>query len=71
MPINPKTGLPVKLIRTTDAATHAGKSHRQIYRYIDSGKLTRYRRGPGQVFVDQNELDALFAITADIQDGDN
>lgn len=42
-----------------DAADQLGLSTRTIYRFLEEGRLTRYKLG-GQTRVDSHELDGLF-----------
>ncbi|MET4611064.1 hypothetical protein ABIC28_002045 [Rhodococcus sp. PvR044] len=66
MPLNPRTGLPVKPASVREGASRADCTTRTIHNYFNRGLLTRYRRG-GRVFVDLNEVDSL--LVADIRDG--
>lgn len=64
MPLNPRTGLPVRDATIPEAAKYAGRSERAVFYWLRAGKLTRYRRA-NRIFLDLNEIDALNALVPD------
>ena len=51
-----------KWLTVPEAAARAGVSATTIWRHLDAGRLTRYRRGGRRVYIAAAELDRLFAF---------
>lgn len=51
----------MSLVTIPVAADRVGKSNVTIYRYIHSGRLTAQKASSGQLLVDTDDLDEVFA----------